>query len=145
VLNKGFPLCSNERNLGLRCRHFCAWPGNEDRQESQCSLCGVARHEVFGRKTNTDAFGQIGSVLIGPSFILTNDLTAGERQNEIYSEAAIRTERCDPAVRRRRVGERRRWLAVPKQGRLGIARYKIRLASYGARFPFRSRTVGSLF
>jgi hypothetical protein len=100
---------------------------------------------VFGRKTNTDAFGQIGSVLIGPSFILTNDLTAGERQNEIYSEAAIRTERCDPAVRRRRVGERRRWLAVPKQGRLGIARYKIRLASYGARFPFRSRTVGSLF
>jgi hypothetical protein len=40
-------------------------------------LCGVARHEVFGRKTNTDAFGQIGSVLIGPSFILTNDLTAG--------------------------------------------------------------------
>jgi hypothetical protein len=114
-------------------------------RKAQCSLCGVARHEVFGRKTNTDAFGQIGSVLIGPSFILTNDLTAGERQNEIYSEAAIRTERCDPAVRRRRVGERRRWLAVPKQGRLGIARYKIRLASYGARFPFRSRTVGSLF
>ena len=49
-----------------------------------------------------------------------------ERQNEIYLEAAIRTERCDAAVRQRRVGERGGRLAVPKQGRVGIARDQIR-------------------
>jgi hypothetical protein len=47
------------------------------RRKAQCSLCGVTRDEVFGRKTSTDACAHIGSVLIGPSFILTNDLTAG--------------------------------------------------------------------
>jgi hypothetical protein len=53
-----------------------------------------------------------------------------ERQNEIDLEAAFRTERCSGAVRRRRVGERRRWLAAPKQGRLGLARRQIALASF---------------
>jgi hypothetical protein len=51
-----------------------------------------------------------------------------ERQNEIYLEAAIRTERWNAAVRQRRVGERRGRLAVPKQGRVGIARCQIGLA-----------------
>src|SRR5436309_7718495 len=61
-----------------------------------------------------------------------------ERQNEIYLEAAIRTERCNAAVRQRRVGECRRWLAPPKQGRLGIARCQIGRAS-----PFGSWPVSS--
>ena len=53
-----------------------------------------------------------------------------ERQNEIYLEAAIRTERCNAAVWHRRVGERGRWHPVPEQGRLGIAACQIRLASF---------------
>ena len=48
--------------------------------------------------------------------------------NEIYLEAAIRTGRWNAAVRQRRVGERRGRLAVPKQGRVGIARCQIVLA-----------------
>src|SRR5689334_1059009 len=61
---------------------------------------------------------------------LTDWLFDKERQNEIYLEAAIRSQRCNAAVRQRRVGQRRRWLAGPKQGRLGIARCQIGFASF---------------
>jgi hypothetical protein len=51
-----------------------------------------------------------------------------ERQNESYLEGAVRTERCSAVAWQRRVGERRGGLALPKQGRVGIARRQIGLA-----------------
>src|ERR1700730_5076850 len=68
------------------------------------------------------------SIRLGTFLPLGDWVFDKERQNEIYLEAAIRTERCNAAVRQRRVGERRGRLAVPKQGRVGIAGCQIGLA-----------------